>query len=99
MPPRSGFLRTWRSREKHSIAGIDLVKKLQQQQRYANHVNEAEHRVVVCARNLIALRGSQAEGGMLAGVEKFRRSYRPAEAVEHLNVDIRLGIRGDTRDD
>ena len=71
----------------------DSCWPLPQLERDAAYVTETGHGVGVRAGELLALARSQPQRRMLARVEKLLRVYRPAEAVEHLEVDVVVGVR------
>ena len=81
-------------RHQHAIAGSDLVEALPEEQRHADHVDEAEHRMVLCAGELVAFARPQSQRRVLAGVEELRRAYGTPPTVEHLERDVvvRVGL-------
>ncbi len=78
------------ARDQDPVAGANLLQQLPHQQRHARHVDETEDGVVVGTAQLVPLGGAQAQRRVLAGVEELAGVNRPAEAIEHLEVDVRV---------
>ena len=81
------------TRHDHARARLDLLEQLPLEHRHAGDLLEAEHRVVVGAGDLEALARAQPQRRVVAAVEELRRPDRVAVAVEHLEVDVDLGVR------
>jgi hypothetical protein len=89
--------------EHDPVAGQDLLEQLPQQHRHAEHVHQAQHRVVVRPRDPVALTGGDLQRRVLAGVEQRQCADRLADPVEQLDVlerdvAVRLRIRRDIAD-
>ena len=82
---------TWcRSISRSSLKDRDTAERL-----------EAQHRVVVGAGDLEAFARAEPQRRVVARVEELRRGDRVALAVEHLEVDLDLGVglaRGEVTD-
>ncbi len=83
------------TRHDHARAGLDLLEQLPLQHRHAGDLLEAEHGVVVRAGDLEALARAQPQRRVVSRVEELRGPHRVALAVEHLQVDVDLGVRCD----
>ena len=69
------------AREQNAVAGSNLVEPLPEQQRHADHVDEAKHRVVVRTGELVPLPRAEPQRRMLAGVEELGGVYGTPEPV------------------
>jgi hypothetical protein len=86
-------IRTRSPIDQHSVAGLDLVEKLPQQQRHADHVDKTEDWMVVRAGELEALPRLQPQRRVVARVEDPRNRDRSTQPVEHLERGFALGVR------
>ncbi len=80
------------ARDHDACAGLDLVEQLPLQHRHASDRLEAQHGMVVRAGHLEPLTRSQLEDRVVARVEEFGRPHRVGFTIEHLEVDVDLGV-------
>ena len=71
-----------------AVPGPDLLEQLPQQGRHPGDADQAEHRVVGGAGQLVALAGAQPQRRVVAGVEELAGADRVAVAVDDLEVDV-----------
>src|SRR5437870_9705648 len=87
MPGHAG-----RSRHGDVISGPQLVELLPQQERDADHLDEAKHRMILGPGELKALAGPNPQRRMFARMEDFGGTNGAAETIEHVEIDLALAV-------
>ena len=82
----------WRARDQDAIAGSELVEELPHEQRDAEHVDEAQDRVVVGAGERVALAGDHAQRRMISRVEDRGRVDRATQAIVHEQIEVTVAV-------
>jgi hypothetical protein len=75
------------------VPGLDLLQQLPHEQRNADHVHQAQNRMVMGPRELIALARAQAKSRMITRMKELRGLDRTGQAIEHLEVDHGIAVR------